>query len=266
MTTALIADDEPHLARALASELARLWPELQVLHTARNGVEAAERIAALQPDLAFLDIQMPGLTGLEVAQGIEGTTRVVFVTAYDEFAVQAFDAEAIDYVLKPISAERLQRSIERIRRAIAQPPAASTTAAGEASLLAALQRLLPSAVGSTSAIAPAGSAARLRWVRAGSGDTVQQIDVDEVLFFRADDKYTCVQTASSEHLIRTPIAELAAMLDAQQFVQVHRSTIVNLKHLAGTRRDEASRLFLRMRGFAAELPVSRAYVPLFKAM
>jgi len=253
MTTALIADDEPHLARALAEQLARLWPELQVVHVARNGVEAAERIAALRPDLAFLDIQMPGLTGLEVAQGIEGATRVVFVTAYDEYAVQAFDSEAVDYVLKPVNETRLQRTIERIRRALAQPH----NGADGTQLLAALQRLLPAA--------PV-PAQRLRWVRAGSGELTHQIAVDDVLFFRADDKYTCVQTAAAEHLIRTPIGELAAALDPQQFVQVHRSTIVNLAHLAGTRRDEASRLFLRLRGFAHELPVSRAYVHLFKAM
>ena len=251
MTSCLIADDEPHLARALATELAALWPELQLLHVARNGVEAAERIAALQPDLAFLDIQMPGLTGLEVAQGIEGATRVVFVTAYDEYAVQAFEHEALDYVLKPLKAERLQRTVERVRRALDKP------AADDGSLLAALRRLVP---------ATTASAERLRWVRATSGELTHQLAVEDVLFFHADDKYTCVQTAAAEHLIRTPIAELALQLDPQQFVQVHRSTIVNLAHLSGARRDESSRLFVRMKGHAQELPVSRAYVHLFKAM
>ena len=261
MTTCLIADDEPHLARALASELAALWPELQLLGIARNGVEAAERIASLQPDLAFLDIQMPGLTGLEVAQGIEGTTRVVFVTAYDDYAVQAFEQEAVDYVLKPVSRERLGKTVERIRRALL-PSAAP--AGDEARLLATLQRLLPQAALLTQATQAAPE--RLRWVRAGSGDITHQVAVDDVLFFRADDKYTCVQTASAEHLIRTPIAELALQLDPAQFTQVHRSTIVNLRFLAGTRRDDSSRLFLRMHGWPGELPVSRAYVPLFKAM
>lgn len=248
-TTALIADDEPHLAQALATQLAALWPELEIVAVARDGVEAAERIATLKPDLAFLDIQMPGLTGLDVAQGIEGTTRVVFVTAYDEYALQAFEHAALDYVLKPVKAERLQRTLQRVRSAAVRDDE------GER-LLGALQRLLPAA--------PA--AERLRWVRASSGELTHQIPVDEVLFFRADDKYTCVQTAAAEHLIRTPIAELAALLDPALFVQVHRSTIVNLAHLAGTRRDEASRLFLRVRGHAQELPVSRAYVHLFKAM
>jgi DNA-binding LytR/AlgR family response regulator len=267
MTTCLIADDEPHLVKALQAQLAALWPELQVVATARNGIEAAERIAALQPDLAFLDIQMPGLTGLEVAQGIEGGTRVVFVTAYDEYAVEAFEQEALDYVLKPVKAERLQRTLERIRRAIATPAASAENAGqppADAHLLAALQRLLPAAP------VPAPGGERLRWVRASKGELMQQIAVDEVLYFHADDKYTCVRTAQAEHLIRTPIAELAAQLDPALFCQVHRSTIVNLRHLEGTRRDEASRLFVRIKGLPTgqlqELPVSRAYVHLFKAM
>ena len=251
MTTALIADDEPALARALAAQLQQLWPALQIVHTARHGLEAAERIAALQPDLAFLDIQMPGLTGLEVAQCIEGATRVVFVTAYDEYAVQAFEQQALDYLLKPVTAERLQQTVHRLQQVLAAPAPDATP-----HLLAALQRLLPAA-------APA---ERLRWVRAGSGDVMHQVDVAEVLFFRADDKYTCVQMASAEYLIRTPIAELAAQLDPAQFVQMHRSTLINLAHLAGTRRDENSRLFVRVRGHPTELPVSRAYVHLFKAM
>ena len=197
MTTALIADDEPHLARALVEQLARLWPTLEVLYVARNGIEAAEQIACLRPDLAFLDIQMPGLTGLEVAQGIEGRTRVVFVTAYDEYAVQAFEQAALDYVLKPVCSDRLQRTVERVQSALAQP------VADGGALLAALQRLAPAVA----------LARRLRWVRASSGELTHQVAVEDVLFFRADDKYTCVQTAGSEHLIRTPIAELAAQLD-----------------------------------------------------
>jgi len=257
--TALIADDEPHLARALAAQLATVWPELEIVHVARNGIEAAERIAALQPDLAFLDIQMPGLTGLEVAEGIEGATRVVFVTAYDQYAVQAFEREAIDYVLKPVEAERLGRTVERVRRALARRD--EDTAAGiDARLLSALRALHGTAGGE---LKPAGP---LRWVRATQGDLMHQVPVDEVLFFRADDKYTCVQTATAEYLIRTPIQELAAQLDGERFWQVHRSTIVNLDHVAGTRRDELSRLFVRVRGHANELPVSRAYVHLFKAM
>lgn len=261
--TALIADDEPHLARALAAQLAAVWPELDIVHIARNGLEAAERIAALRPDLAFLDIQMPGLTGLEVAEGIEGETRVVFVTAYDQYAVQAFEQEAIDYVLKPIEAGRLARTVERVRRALAKRDAEAGAGGDDgmdARLLAALQRL------HSPGGAPMKATGPLRWVRATQGDLMHQVPVDEVLFFRADDKYTCVQTAGTEYLIRTPIHELAAQLDGERFWQVHRSTIVNLDHVSGTRRDELSRLFVRVRGHASELPVSRAYVHLFKAM
>ena len=251
MTLALIADDEPALARHLQKQLAVLWPELEFTPTARNGIEAAEQIDALKPDLAFLDIQMPGLTGLEVAQGIEGTTKVVFVTAYDEYAVPAFEQEALDYVLKPVKTERLRQTVERLQRAIAAPAAGD-----DARLAAALKRLLPAVT----------AAEHLRWIRASSGEVTHQIDIDDVLFFHADEKYTCVQTAAAEHLIRTPIHELVAQLDPAKFAQVHRSTIVNLHHLAGTRRDEASRLFLRLRGHTQELPVSRAYVALFRAM
>jgi DNA-binding LytR/AlgR family response regulator len=219
---------------------------------ARHGIEAAERIAALQPDIAFLDIQMPGLTGLEVAQGIEGATRVVFVTAYDEFAVQAFEHAALDYVLKPVSRERLMRTVQRLQESLAAPPAAEA----DASLAGVLQQLQQGAAGT----------APLRWIRASAGELTHQIAVEDVLFFHADDKYTCVQTASAEHLIRTPILELSQQLDPQSFWQIHRSTIVNLTHLSGTRRDENSRLFVRVRNHPRELPVSRAYVHLFKAM
>jgi DNA-binding LytR/AlgR family response regulator len=253
MPTALIADDEPHLVRALQSQLERAWPELEIVATARNGLDAAEAIAARQPDLAFLDIQMPGLTGLEVAQGIEGGTRVVFVTAFDEYAVQAFEHAALDYVLKPVSSERLARTVARLKAALAEPP---TTESG---LRDALHRLLPAAT-------PVPPAQRLRWIRASQGEMTHQVSVAEVLYFQSDDKYTVVRTAERELLIRTPIHELVAQLDPDLFAQIHRSTIVNLEQIAGTRRDEASRLYVRLRGIEQELPVSRAYVTLFKAM
>lgn len=250
MTTALIADDEPHLAQYLKQQLAACWPELEIVGVAKNGIEAAAQINALQPELAFLDIQMPGLTGLEVAQGIEGGTRVVFVTAYDEYAVEAFDAAALDYLLKPLKTERLLACVSRLKEALGQ-------SVEESRLAQTLQRLLPSA---------AQGQPRLRFIRAASGDLTHQVAVDEVLFFHADDKYTVVRTAQGEHLIRTTITDLAAQLDPEQFWQVHRSTLINLAHLAGTRRDEMSRLFVRIKGHAQELPVSRAYVHLFKAM
>jgi DNA-binding LytR/AlgR family response regulator len=258
MTRALIADDEQHLAHYLRDQLLKLWPDLEIVAIARNGLEAAAGIAELQPDIAFLDIQMPGLTGLEVAAGIEGLTRVAFVTAYDEYALSAFDTEALDYVLKPVTAERLARTVERLQRALAPRADAPAEAdpAGDDRLARVLRALQ----------SPAPAAAPLRWIRASQGELTHQVAVADVLFFHADDKYTCVRTAQAEYLIRTPITELAAQLDADQFWQVHRSTIVNLAHLAGTRRDEASRLFVRIAGWKDELPVSRAYVHLFKPM
>jgi DNA-binding LytR/AlgR family response regulator len=255
MTRALIADDEPHLALYLQEQLALLWPELEIVHVARNGNEAAASIEELEPDLAFLDIQMPGLSGLEVAQGIEGDTRVVFVTAFDTYAVQAFDQAALDYLLKPLKTERLARMIERVKAALALQ-AAGLASAPDARLADVLQQL------TRGQAAPA----RLRFIRAGQGEYVHQIPVGEVLFFHADDKYTVVQTAAGEHLIRTTIAELAEQLDPDQFWQVHRATLINLNYLSGTRRDESSRLFLRIKGHGGELRVSRAYVHLFKAM
>ncbi|MDN4036485.1 LytTR family DNA-binding domain-containing protein [Massilia sp. YIM B02443] len=249
MTRALIADDEPHLAQYLRDQLLALWPGLEIVHVARNGVDAAARIAELEPDLAFLDIQMPGLTGLEVAQGIEGATRVVFVTAFDAFALQAFEHAALDYVLKPVGTERLARTVARLRAATA--PAV----APDAALAQALQQLMA---------APAQP--RLRYILAGQGERTRHLDVADVRFFQADDKYTVVASVHGEYLIRTTITDLVAQLDPQQFWQVHRSTIINLAWLEGTRRDDASRLFLRVRGHAGELPVSRAFVHLFKAM
>jgi DNA-binding LytR/AlgR family response regulator len=247
---ALIADDEPHLAHYLRDQLLALWPELQIVHLARNGIDAAARIAELEPDLAFLDIQMPGLSGLEVAQGIEGNTRVVFVTAFDEYALQAFDHAALDYVLKPVSTDRLARTVARLR----DTPASAAVAA-DAGLADVLRKLMA-----------APPRRRLRYILAGQGERARHLDVADVRYFQADDKYTVVASVHGEYLIRTTITDLVSQLDPEQFWQVHRSTVVNLAWLDGTRRDDTSRLFLRMRGHATELPVSRAFVHLFKAL
>lgn len=245
---ALIADDEPHLSLYLQQQLEQLWPELEIVHVAVNGIDAAHAIATMQPDLAFLDIQMPGLTGLEVAQGIEGPTKVIFVTAYDVHAVEAFEHAALDYVLKPVKSERLARTLVRIK-------ATCRPLEPDARLSQVLARLLA-----------APTQPRLRFIRAGQGSLTFQIAVESVLYFNADQKYTVVHTPTGEHLIRTPLAELMAQLDPDQFWQVHRSTLINLAFLEGTRRDESSRLFLRLKGHDRELPVSRAFVHLFKAM
>ena len=250
--TALIADDEANLAEHLRARLNAVWPELEVLPLAANGVDALRAINENEPDVAFLDIRMPGLTGLELAGRIDTKTHVVFVTAFDQYAVEAFDRDAVDYVLKPVADERLARCVERLKAKLEtseRPPALDD-------VLARLARALP-----------AGAAGgRLRWVRALKGEVVQQIAVDDVLYFQAADKYTCVMTREGESLIRMPLAELAAQLDPDLFWQVHRSTVVNMNEVASTRRDLGGRVFVRLKDGRTELPVSRAYAHLFKQM
>jgi DNA-binding LytR/AlgR family response regulator len=249
--SALIADDEANLAEHLRARLALLWPDLEVLPLASNGLEALRAIDAQNPDVAFLDIRMPGLTGLELAGRIDGRTHIVFVTAFDQYAVEAFDRDAVDYVLKPVTDERLAKCVARLRRKLAsaeRPPALED-------VLARLARAVPGAGGG-----------RLRWVRALKGELVQQIAVDEVLYFHAADKYTCVVTREGESLIRLPLAELAAQLDAEVFWQVHRSTLVNMNEVASTRRDLGGRVYVRLKDGKTELAVSRAYAHRFKQM
>ena len=201
--TALIADDEPLLREHLREKLAALWPELTIVGEAGNGNEAAELIATFAPDIAFLDIKMPGQNGIEVAQGIETETRVVFVTAFDQYAVDAFESEAVDYVLKPVADARLAQTVARLRKALTdQAPSPD---------IAQLLNLLSRANNGE-----AGSANRLRWIRANRGDTTYQIAVDEVMFFQSDDKYTVVKTANGEHLITKPLAELVRVLRLRQ--------------------------------------------------
>jgi DNA-binding LytR/AlgR family response regulator len=249
--TALIADDEVHLAEHLRARLHDLWPGLEVLPLAANGLEALRAINEEGPDVAFLDIRMPGLTGLELASRLDAKTHVVFVTAFDQYAVEAFDRDAVDYVLKPVTDERLAKCVERLQRKLAsaeRPPALDD-------MLARIARAMPGAV-----------AGRLRWVRALKGELVQQIAVDDVLYFQASDKYTCVVTREGESLIRMPLAELGAQLDAEVFWQIHRSTLVNMNAVASTRRDLGGRIFVRLRDGTTELAVSRAYAHLFKQM
>ena len=247
---ALIADDEPHLAANLRERLQALWPGLEVLPLAANGIEALRAVTEDEPDVAFLDIRMPGLTGIELARRIDTRTHIVFVTAFDQYAVEAFDREVVDYLLKPVTDERLARCVERLKKKLAshdKPPALDE-------MLARLARALPAAAG------------KLRWVRASKGDVVKQIAVDDVLYFQASDKYTCVVTREGESLIRMPLAELAAQLDAEVFWQVHRGTVVNMNEVAATRRDLGGRVFVKLKDGRTELPVSRAYAHLFKGM
>ncbi len=248
---ALIADDELNLAEHLKTMLSKLWPEVEMLPIAANGLEALRAIDDEAPEVAFLDIRMPGLTGLELAGRIEAKTHVVFVTAYDQYAVEAFDRDAVDYLLKPVTEERLAKCVERLRRKLrdADSPPQLTE------MLAQIARAIPGA-----------AAGKLRWIRALKGEEVQQIAVDDVLYFQAADKYTCVITRAGESLIRTPLAELTSQLDADIFWQIHRGTLVNMNEVASTRRDLGGRVFVRLRDGSTELPVSRAYSHLFKQM
>jgi len=247
----LIADDEANLAEHLRDRLAALWPGIEILPIAANGIEALRAINEEEPEVAFLDIRMPGLTGLELAGRIDTRTHVVFVTAFDQYAVEAFDRDAVDYILKPATDERLTRAIERLKGKLA----AKQPAPALDDVLARLAKALPGA-----------QSGRLRWVRALKGEEVRQIAVDDVLYFQASDKYTCVITREGESLIRMPLAELTAQLDGEVFWQVHRSTVVNMNEVASTRRDLGGRLFLKLKDGRTELPVSRAYANLFKQM
>jgi DNA-binding LytR/AlgR family response regulator len=247
---AIVADDEVHLAEHLRARLQHLWPELEVLPLAGNGIDALRAINEDEPDIAFLDIRMPGLTGIELARRVDTRTHVVFVTAFDQYAVEAFDREVVDYLLKPVTDERLAKAIERLQRKLAaaeRPPALDD-------VLAKLARAIPQAGG------------RLRWVRALKGEEVQQIAVDDVLYFQASDKYTCVMTREGESLIRLALAELAGQLDTEVFWQIHRGTVVNMNEVASTRRDLGGRVFVKLKDGRTELAVSRAYAHLFKQM
>ena len=247
----LIADDEANLAEHLRDRLTALWPGIEVLPLAANGIEALRAINEEEPEVAFLDIRMPGLTGLELAGRIDTRTHVVFVTAFDQYAVEAFDRDAVDYILKPATDERLTRAIERLKGKLA----AKQPAPALDDVLARLAKALPGA-----------QSGRLRWVRALKGEEVRQIAVDDVLYFQASDKYTCVMTRDGESLIRLPLAELAAQLDGEVFWQIHRGTVVNMNEVSATRRDLGGRVFVKLRDGKTELPVSRAYAHLFKQM
>ena len=277
---ALIAEDEPILAAALAHALQRLWPELDIVATCPNGVEALRQGLALQPDILFLDIKMPGKTGLEAAEELaeqwpDGIAfpHIVFVTAYDEYALAAFEHAAADYVLKPVNDTRLGKTVERLQQrlrdsgngtttatpaATTAPMAATETTASAsddnmARLLSQLQAMLP-------------PAPRLQMIRAAVGNSVRMIALADVVYFEALDKYINVVCQDSEALIRTSLKELLPQLDPQQFWQIHRGTIVNASAIATAVRDEAGKLSLTLRQHPAQLRVSPLYAHLFRQM
>ena len=267
--TALVADDERLLREQLKSRLADVWPELQVCGEARDGLEAVDRADALRPDVVFLDIRMPGLTGIEAAGEILAlpgwTGEIVFVTAYDEYAVAAFEQGALDYLLKPVEPERLAQTAQRVKARIAARLASGNTpdpSVEESALDALFEKLMRVQQG-ISQDRPA-AAAPLRWIQCTVASTTRLIDTKDVLFFRSDEKYTRVQTRNQEALIRTPIRELLPQLDSQQFWQIHRSTIVNLGAIASVTRDETGRQRVHIRDHPEVLEVSRSFAHLFR--
>lgn len=268
--TALIAEDEPLLAASLRDELLAAWPELQVVAMVNNGHAAVGETLRLKPQLLFFDIRMPGLDGLDAAAELADrwddaarpVPHLVFVTAYDQYAVQAFERQAADYLLKPVRAERLAQTVERVRKLLGNPDA--DPAAGTERLLGQLRALLAP---------PPGAAAPPNYLRiiqasagAAQGAALRMVPVDEVIYFEAADKYVRVLTAAHEYLIRTPIKDLLTQLDPAQFWQIHRGTVVRAGSIDGVTRDEAGKLRLSLRGRKEVLPVSRLYAHMFRAM
>jgi DNA-binding LytR/AlgR family response regulator len=264
MTTplrALIAEDEPILSYALVQSLQRLWPDLQISAVVDNGVAAVRETLAQKPEVLFFDIKMPGKSGLEAAEELAEEwpddmpfPLLVFVTAYDQFAVQAFDHAAVDYVLKPINDERLGKTIERLKQRIVQNDERND----ELDQMIGKLRTLAPAAGATSE--------KLTLIRAAVGNQIRLIPIEEVLYFEATDKYVNVITADSQSLIRTSLKELLPQLDHNQFWQIHRSTVVNSRHIQMAVRDELGKLTVKLRNREDNLPVSRVFAHLFKQM
>ncbi len=254
--TALIADDEPLLRERLAAHLQRLWPELQIVAQARNGREAVELFDEQSPAIVFLDVHMPGMSGVEAARCIGRRAQLVFVTAYEQYAVQAFEQGAIDYLVKPFDENRLADTVERLRARL-QSPAGAAPADGIESVV---ERL------SAEIRRQAGVRNWLQWIRASVGSTVRLIPVDQVIYLRSDEKYTLVAWEGGEALIRKTIRELADELDPECFVQIHRSVIVNLRQVAQVARGPNETAEVQLKNRSEVLPVSRSYLHVFRQM
>ena len=253
--TAIIADDERLMRDQLRLRLSEAWPELDIVGEAKNGEEAVELVEQLKPDLTFLDIRMPGKTGMEAARDIGDRSQIVFVTAYDQYAVEAFERGAIDYVLKPTEPERLKVTVDRLKQRLERP--------GEAAgVNDSVQAMLSQLAEKIAAPKPK----HLQWIQASIGQDLRMIPVEDILFFRSDEKYTCVQTASFEALIRKPVRDLAEELDPSLFWQIHRATLVNVNAIEGVTRDIRGRHLVLVKGRPEKLEVSRSFLHLFKQM
>ena len=280
MTTAVIADDERLLREQLRARLGEVWPELEIVAEAKNGAEAVALTEQHRPDLVFLDIRMPGMTGIEAARAIGQLAvddtdieedaaapatgepkpwrgcEIVFITAYDQYAIEAFEQGVVDYVLKPAERDRLQVTVDRVKRRLAD------RGGDDGPDAAGMQQLLQKLATKMNP----GAAPKLKWIQATVGTSIQMIPVEDVLFFISDEKYTRVQTASLEALIRKPIKEIVEEIDAELFWQIHRSTLVNARMIAGVSRDLRGRQLVAVRGHNEKLEVSRSYAGLFKGM
>ncbi len=255
---AVIADDERLMRDQLRARLAEVWPELTIVAEARNGDEAVAAVAEHRPDLVFLDIRMPGKTGVEAAREIGDACHVVFITAYSEYAVEAFEQGAVDYVLKPAERDRLELTVARLKKRMGSRPA---------DISGLLERLAAKLDAPGGGPAPVISGPQyLQWIQASMGQQIRLIAVEDVLFFTSDEKYTRVQANGFEALIRKPIKELVDELDPDQFWQIHRATIVNVKAIAGITRDFRGRQLVQLKNHAEKLEVSRNYTHLFKQM
>jgi DNA-binding LytR/AlgR family response regulator len=263
--TALIADDEPLLRERLRAHLARLWPELAIVAEARNGREAIEYFEALQPTVLFLDVHMPGTNGIEAARAVARRAHVVFVTAHEQYAVQAFEQGALDYLVKPFDEARLADTVARLRSRVhagtAQAGTAQATASGLDDVLDRLAEVLK-----LRAVETPAPRAHLQWIKASVGTTVRLIPVEQIAYFRADEKYTLVAWDGGEALIRKSIRELTEELDPERFVQTHRSVIVNLVHVVQVHRGLNETAEIELKGRRECLPVSRSFLHLFRQM
>jgi DNA-binding LytR/AlgR family response regulator len=276
--TAVLADDERLMRDQLRARLAEVWPELEIVAEAKNGLEAVQLVDAHRPDIVFLDIRMPGLTGVDAARQIaqlgprdeaDGTAdededevllpEIVFITAYDQYAVEAFEQGVVDYVLKPAERERLQLTVQRLKERLAVRQAGGEPESPGRPMQQLLHEL-------SLKLSPGKAASYLQWIQATVGQTIQMIPVEDVLFFVSDEKYTRVQTAQVEALIRKPIKELVDELDPALFWQIHRSTLVAVKAIAGVARDFRGRQIVSVKGHHQKLEVSRSYTGLFKGM
>jgi DNA-binding LytR/AlgR family response regulator len=254
MTTAIICDDEPRLAESLRQQLSQAWPDLKILAIGHSGGEALSLIAEHEPNIAFLDIRMPGLTGLQVARQVaesDAAPRIVFVTAYDDHAIEAFNTRAVDYLLKPVKADRLADTIARLQTQLATPAA---TSALDVKLIEALKQIATT------------DRKYLRWLNCGQGNEIDVIAASEVLFFQSRDKYTAVITVDRERYIRTPLKELINELDPDEFWQVHRSSVIRVAAIERVLRDDVGRMQIKLTSSRELVPVSAAFTGRFRQM